>query len=102
MPQVIQNAEEQHNIESPEPLRGEFIDIEREVLDLRSDQAFGFQKRVELDAIDGHDAGAPALAFEAEPAVPGADIENALTSQIAWKPEHIEAPPEMLDGLKSR
>ena len=101
MPQVIEHAEEQHDIETSQRSRREFIHVKREVFDFRPDQLFRFDKGIEGDAIDGDDIGAAALAFEAEPSIPGADVEDALAAEVVRQFEEFEPPAQVLDSLES-
>jgi len=100
--QMVEHAEEQHDIEPAQFRRGEFGDIERPVFDARVEQCAGLEKRVEGHAIHRDDFRAAPLAFEAEPAVPGADIEDAPAAQIFRQAEQAETPAKMLDGLEAR
>ena len=97
---MIEHAEEEHDIEAAEFRCREFADIEREVFDARIQQFAGFEKCIERHAIDGDDVSAATLAFETEPTVPGADIENALAAQIVGQAEQAETPAQMFDGLE--
>src|SRR6185437_4486920 len=101
MPQMIEHSEEQHDIERAQLRGGELANIERQIFNLRPEQFLRFQKRVERDAIDRcHLCTAP-LAFETEPAVPCADIEHALATQILRQSEEADAPAQMFRGLKA-
>jgi len=102
MTEVIEDAEKQHDIETPEPPRREFVNIEGQVFDFGPENILRFEKGIERDAIDGNHLRATAFAFEAEPAVPCSNIEYTLTAQVGWDPKDIEAPTEVLDRLKPR
>src|SRR5580704_18293512 len=107
MAQMIEHAEEEHDVEAAEFCCRELADIEREVFDARIQEVASFEKGVEGHAIDGDYVSAAPLAFETEPAVPGADIEDALAAQIfgqagqAGQAEEAETPAQVFDGLEA-
>ncbi len=101
MPQVIEHTEEQDDIETSELSRREFVHVERKVFDVGPDQLFGLDEGIEGDAVDRDDVGAAALAFEAEPSVPGAYVENALAAKVVRQSKELEPPAQVLDGLQS-
>jgi hypothetical protein len=101
MAEVVEDAEKQDDIEAPEAVGGELADIESEVFDARLEQGAGFEEGVELDAIDSYDLSSAAFALEAEPAVPGADVEDAFAAEVLRQTEEGEAPAEVVDGLEA-
>jgi len=64
--------------------------------DVRTGEGFGA-----ASTIDSRDGGAAALAFEAEPAVPGADVDDAFPVKIAGQPEDVETAAQLLDRLET-
>src|SRR5579863_6554816 len=101
MPQMIEHAKEQDNIKSPQPSRRELIHVERQVFNLRANQLFSLDERVQGYTVHGDNFGTPAFAFETEPAIPGTDIDHALAAQISRESKAIEAPAQMFEGLKA-
>src|ERR1035438_7385321 len=84
MPQVIENASTKNNVELAQVNPGQFEKVEVAVVGLGAELAVQVQIVRLLLAIHGCHSGAAALGFETEPAVPGADIEHALASEIGW------------------
>src|SRR5580698_6304062 len=99
---MIEDPEEQHDVEGSQPARRELIHVERQVLDFGTDEFLRFVERIERDAVDRDHLSAAALAFEAEPAIPRADIEDALAAQILRQAEQIKPPAQVFDWLESR
>ena len=101
MLQVIENAEEQDDIEIADIARRQIGNVGDHVLDLRVEDRLGFKEMGPLGRIDGDDRRAAALHFEAEPAVPGADIEHSFAAQVEGDGELREPPALLLDALDS-
>ena len=98
---MVEDAEEEHDIEMSKPLRRRVPPYRARDIRRASRAVRGLEKGVEFDAIHGHDVGAAPFAFEAEPAVPGADIEHALAAQIFRETEKAQAPAEVFHGLQA-
>src|SRR5580704_15161908 len=99
---MIEDPEEQHDVEGSQLACRELIHVERQVLDFGADEFLRFVERVERDAVDRDHLSAAALAFETEPAIPRADIEDTLAAQILWQAEEIEPPAQVFDCLEAR
>jgi hypothetical protein len=54
---------------------------------------------LDLDAIDGHHLRSAALRLEAEPAVPGADVEHAAAAQVGRQGKPGVAALEDFEGV---
>src|ERR1700691_2035796 len=99
---MIEHTKEEHDVEGSQFTGGELIHVQSQVFDFGTDEFLRFVKRIERDAIDRDHFGAPALAFEAEPAIPRADVEDALTAKVLRQAEKIQPPAQVFDWLEAR
>ena len=99
--QVVQNAQAEDDIEAAETGGGDLVKIEIAVLGARVEALVQLQVIGELDAIDGGDGSPMPFGFEAEPAVPGADIEQTPAGKIGRNGEPRPALPFPFQGHAS-
>ncbi len=85
--EVIQHAQEEHDVELSQAGLRQVEEIESTIGGLRAQRPMNLTEARQIDAVDGRDGSAAALSLEAEPAVPGADVENVLAPQVLgdWK-----------------
>jgi hypothetical protein len=93
---VIEHPEEEHDVECPETVSGQILDVTDHRLRAGVEDAMGEVKTVlskgwagRIDPaliFDGHDPGGPpALRLEGEEPVPGADVEHAQPVESLWE-----------------
>src|SRR5664280_247676 len=78
----VEDAQAEDEVEHPQAGLGQFVEVENPVADPRCQLLLDFQKIGHFHAIDGRHRGAVALRLEAEPPIPGADVQHALAGQI--------------------
>src|SRR5579871_1902510 len=82
MPQMVEHAHEQDNVEGAHGARAYVVDFELPVFHARAQQVADPVKARVVEAVNGNHLGAAALHFETEPAIPGAHVEHALAREI--------------------
>src|SRR5580658_3679486 len=92
--QVVEHAKKQHDVESADPLRPEFVHVQLAVIYARSENPMDLAKAGIVPTIDRHHIRATTFHLEAEPAVPSANVEHALAAKIAGNGELGDAPVE--------
>src|SRR5258706_1031666 len=80
--QVIEYALKQDDIEGADLSGEEFIKIQNPVIDFRTQLPMNVSEAFIVPAINEHHFGSTPFHFEAEPAIPGADIEDPLATQV--------------------
>src|SRR5581483_3115130 len=82
MPQMVQHSQEEYDVEPAESGRRQLVEIENPVIDLGPQTAVDLKKSRNFHTVDRGDVRAVTLSLETEPAVPGADIENAFAAEV--------------------
>ena len=77
-------------------------DIVDDVFDFRIQQLASLRGTASVLRIDRHHLRSAALHFEAEPAVPGADVEHALAGQVGWNRMAVDPLAKLRHGLQAR
>src|SRR6185295_20316955 len=84
MTHVIQDAQIEDDVELSQAGVGKLVKIHDPIIDLGTEPRVDIEKTGQLDTINRGYGGTVALGFEAEPAVPRADIEESLALQVVW------------------
>src|ERR1019366_3855372 len=79
---MVEDAQAEDEVEHAQAGLGQLVEVENAIADPRDQLLLEFQEIGHLHAIDGRHCGAVALRLEAEPPVPGADVEHPLAGQI--------------------
>jgi hypothetical protein len=102
--QMIEDAEKEHDVELPDPIRGQLGDVDVELFDL---EVQGGLRQVEGGpAVDFRGPAVmircqdacrlPPLGLEAEVAVPGADVQDRLASQVQRSEDRVPLGAEQI------
>lgn len=96
---VVEHAQEEHDIEAADAIRRELVDVGKDKLNLRPERLARREECLALYDIGGNHFGAPALHLKAEPPIPAADVQHALAAQIVRDGEPFQARAQMGDAL---
>ena len=96
---VVEHSEKQHDIEHAKiPIR-EAADVANVVLNLRAQQFFRFQQPGAARGVQRQNLRPAAFHLEAEPTIPGPDIEDTFAGQVLGNRELRDALFQLGDRL---
>ena len=102
--QVVEDAEQQHQVELSDLVRVEPVDVGPPVLDRRAEPLARRQELVHAEAVPGvavhrqHALGTAPFALEREEAVPGADVQHRPAGEVLGNAEQPQAAGEAAPG----
>src|ERR1017187_8267969 len=102
---MVENAQAKDEVENAQAGVGQLVEVQNPVAHPRRQLLLDFHKIGHLNAIDGRHLGAVALRLEAEPPVPGADVQHPLAGQIRGNRKSrvpLPQPLELAEALDPR
>src|SRR3954454_17196799 len=96
---MVENAQAEDEIEGAEAGFGQLVEVEDAIADAGAELLLNLEKVGYFHAIDRGHVGAVALGFEAEPAVPGPDVQHTLAGQVRGDGKPRVAAPQGVDPV---
>src|ERR1035437_10184470 len=105
MLEMVENAQAEDEVEHAQAGLRQLVEVQDPVADPRRQRLLNCQKIGHFHAIDRRHRGAVALRLEAEPPVPGPDVQHPLAGQILrnWKSRiPLPQPVDLVEALDPR
>ena len=80
--EMVEDAQAEDEVEGAQAGLGQLVEVQNAIADAGAELLLNLEEVGHFHAIDGGHRGAVALGFEAEPAVPGPDVQHTLAGQI--------------------
>src|ERR1035438_8082549 len=101
MLEMVEDAQAEDDIEPPQARLGQLVEVQNPVADARFQPLLQLQKIGDFHAIDRRHLGAVRLGLEAEPPIPGPDVQHALPRQVRGNGKPLVPLPQPVELVEA-